>query len=211
MKSVMRHVVATLSMIFGVVGVLSLVYYMNEINQPPTKEASAGSKAFHIEKTQKPPPKVVKKTSKSKKRTQRVQAIASPNIASAMSGLSFELPQFENAGLVGADQLLDAAGDSKRLVHTNDTVDVKPRPTSRKPPEYPPKARERGIEGFVLLNIKISERGSVENVRVMASEPQGVFDMVAVAAVHDWTFEPGQSKGQPVPVSMKQRIPFRLN
>ena len=134
-----------------------------------------------------------------------------PNISSSMSGLNFDLPQFQTGDLVGADKLLADSGGSKRLVMTGDSVDALPVPRSRQAPEYPAKARERGIEGHVVLTIKVSERGEVEHVRVVESEPRGVFDMVAVNAINAWTFAPARYQGQPVAVSVSQRIPFRLN
>ena len=128
-----------------------------------------------------------------------------------MSGLSFDLPQFQSDDLLGADKLFSGADGDKRLVMTSDSVDSLPKPRQRRSPEYPSKARERGIEGHVVLKIKVNERGDVEHVRVVESEPMGVFDMVAVNAINDWQFDPATYKGQPVAVSVSQRIPFRLN
>jgi len=208
-----RRVVALCSMVVGCLGVFGLLYLMNEASQPPKKEAADAAKDFKVEKQakKKNKPKPKKRESKTKKVARSVRAAPMPNISSSMSGLNFDLPQFQSNSLVGADKLLGSAGDNKRLVMTGDSVDALPKPRSRKAPEYPSKARERGIEGHVVLRIKVSERGDVEHVRVMESEPRGVFDMVAVSAINDWTFDPAQYQGKAVAVSVSQRIPFRLN
>lgn len=212
MRNASRRIAAFGSMIFGCAGVFGLLYYMNELNQPPKKEASKGAKEFKVEKQPKKKKRQPKKKKTRVKKTVRTtRAAPMPNISSAMSGLSFDLPQFNNDDLVGADKLLGGSEGNKRLVMTGDSVDSLPTPRTRKAPEYPSKARERGIEGHVVLKIKVSERGDVENVRVMESEPRGVFDMVAVNAVNSWTFEPAKYQGEPVAVSVSQRIPFRLN
>jgi protein TonB len=184
---------------------------MNELNQPPKPDAQKAAKAFKVEKQPKKKQEVKKKETKPKKVVRTARAAPMPNISSAMSGLSFDLPNFQNDDLLGADKLLSGAEGSKKLVMTGDSVDTLPRPRTRKAPEYPAKARERGIEGLVVLRIKVSERGQVEQVRVIESEPKGVFDMVAIAAVNDWTFDPARYQGQAVAVSVSQRIPFRLN
>ncbi len=212
MSIVLRRLVAFATMVLGCAGVFGLLFLMNELNQPPKKEAAADAKEFHVKKQpkkKKTQPK--KKPAKAKKIARTARAAPMPNISSAMSGMSFDLPQFHSDDLVGTDKLLGGGDSNKRLVMTGDSVDSLPTPRSRKSPEYPSKARERGIEGHVVLKIKVSERGEVEQVRVVESEPVGVFDMVAVNAINDWTFDPARYEGEPVAVSVSQRIPFRLN
>ena len=50
-------------------------------------------------------------------------------------------------------------------------------------PEYPAAARERGTQGHVDVELTANADGMVENPRVVASEPRGVFDQAALAAV----------------------------
>ena len=212
MNIALRRVVALGSMVFGCAGVFGLLFLMNELNQPPAKAAMESSKAFQVQKQPKKKPEAKPKEKPQRKTVSHsVRAAPMPNISSAMSGLSFDLPQFHTDDLVGTDKLLGDSDANKRLVMTGDSVDSLPTPRTRKSPEYPSKARERGIEGHVVLKIKVSERGEVEQVRVVESEPLGVFDMVAVNAINNWTFDPAKYQGKPVAVSVSQRIPFRLN
>lgn len=211
MRIVLRHGAAFCSMILGCAGVMGLLFYMNSINQPPAKEASKAASDFKVEKRVKKKPEVQKPKAKPTKSVEVARTAPMPNISSALSGLSFDLPQFANDDFVGTDKLLGGSEGNQRLVMTGDSVDTLPRPRTRKSPEYPAQARERGIEGQVVLNIKVNEDGRVEHVRIVASEPSGVFDRVAIAAVNDWTFDPALYQGKAVAVSVSQKIPFRLN
>ena len=65
-------------------------------------------------------------------------------------------------------------------------------------PQYPVEARQAGVEGYVTLSYAVSKEGLVSNVRVVASEPAGVFDAAAIAAVQRWHYKAPQLAGEPV-------------
>jgi protein TonB len=77
-------------------------------------------------------------------------------------------------------------------------------------PEYPPKARARGIEGRVLLMVIVDESGKVEdNVQVLDSIP--MLDQAAIDAVRQWSFAPGRdADGDPVRVQLEVPVRFTL-
>jgi periplasmic protein TonB len=77
-------------------------------------------------------------------------------------------------------------------------------------PEYPPKARARGIEGRVLLMVIVDESGKVEdNVQVVDSIP--MLDQAAIDAVRQWSFTPGRDvDGDPVRVQLEVPVRFTL-
>lgn len=78
-------------------------------------------------------------------------------------------------------------------------------------PAYPEAAREQGIEGFVLVRYDISVDGRVVRAQVTESEPPGVFDAAALAAVRSWTFNPAVVDGEPQPESGRvSRVAFKL-
>lgn len=85
-----------------------------------------------------------------------------------------------------------------------------PRPLRRPPPEYPRRARERGVEGFVSLHLLVDARGAVREVRVIDAEPKGLFEEAAVNAVRRWTFEPGREDGNAVEAWVRQVVRFAL-
>lgn len=63
-------------------------------------------------------------------------------------------------------------------------------PKFRIEPEYPMKARQEGIEGFVKLMIDITSEGTVSNVRIIEAEPRRMFETAAKRAVLRWKYDP---------------------
>lgn len=61
-------------------------------------------------------------------------------------------------------------------------------------PQYPIKAAQDKVEGFVTLSFKVSKDGSVQNVKVTESKPPQVFDAAAIAAVSKWEFAQKDNK-----------------
>ncbi|MDI3258169.1 MAG: TonB family protein [Sinobacteraceae bacterium] len=79
-------------------------------------------------------------------------------------------------------------------------------------PLYPESARERGIEGYVLLEFTVTETGSVIDPQVLESQPPGVFDDAAKKAVLRFKYKPRIENGRPVQVhGVKQVITFKLD
>ena len=76
------------------------------------------------------------------------------------------------------------------------------------PPEYPVIARTSRIQGVVILEAVINERGTIERVRVLKSQP--LLDAAAIAAVKDWRYTPTLLNGVPVSVLMTITINFTL-
>ncbi len=62
-------------------------------------------------------------------------------------------------------------------------------PLSTIPPEYPPRALEQEIGGWVLLRFSVSDGGEVINPVVEDSEPANVFDEAALDAVRAFKYE----------------------
>ncbi len=119
-------------------------------------------------------------------------------------------------GDVGGDFALDfplaaeLPGADQPLVFEISDVDTVPRAVVNLPPLYPPQARNRRVEGEVLLEFVVTAAGEVEDARVIESRPAGVFDQAALLAVRRWRFEPGTRAGQPVPTRVRQPLTFRL-
>jgi protein TonB len=84
------------------------------------------------------------------------------------------------------------------------------RPVSRPSPRYPADARRRGVEGFVVVRLRVSSTGRVEDVVVVKSSPKGVFDEVARDAARRYRFEPAVVGGRQSASTLEQRIVFRL-
>jgi protein TonB len=83
-----------------------------------------------------------------------------------------------------------------------------PRRIAGAPPEYPAIARSARIQGVVILEAVINERGTIERIKVLKSEP--LLDAAAIAAVKDWRYTPTLLNGVPVSVLMTITINFTL-
>jgi TonB family protein len=74
-------------------------------------------------------------------------------------------------------------------------------------PAYPNAALAAGIEGFVELRFTITPTGTVAAPEVLSSEPAGVFENAAIAAVSRWRYT-SNLEGEPQTVT--ERIEFNL-
>jgi protein TonB len=85
-------------------------------------------------------------------------------------------------------------------------------PLVRVEPQYPMRAEQRGIEGWVELVFTITAVGTVKDIVVTASHPGTVFDRAAVQAVRKWKYTPKVEDGVAVERSgVRQRLKFELN
>ena len=56
--------------------------------------------------------------------------------------------------------------------------------------QYPPRAFDRGIEGWVKVSFNITAAGTVEDAVVTAYEPSTIFNRAALRAVRKWKYRP---------------------
>jgi protein TonB len=78
-------------------------------------------------------------------------------------------------------------------------------------PEYPRRAAEKGVEGWVVVEFSIDSLGRVFEPRVVEGRPSGVFDAAALRAIQRYKYKPKVLNGEGVPVSgVRQRILFEL-
>lgn len=77
-------------------------------------------------------------------------------------------------------------------------------------PRYPDRARNAGQTGWVDLEFTVRPNGSVGDIRVMRSEPIGVFDEAAREAVGRWRFEAVKRDGEAVAQRARIRVRFTL-
>jgi protein TonB len=78
-------------------------------------------------------------------------------------------------------------------------------------PEYPPAAATAGIEGYVVIGYDVTVDGRVTNAIVLDSQPTGVFEDAALAAVAQWRFNPPIEGGVVRSAPQRQsRIEFKL-
>ena len=75
-------------------------------------------------------------------------------------------------------------------------------------PEYPLIARNARVQGVVILEAVINERGEVGRIKVLRSVP--LLDNAAITAVQQWRYTPTLLNGVPVSVLMTITVNFTL-
>jgi TonB family protein len=90
-------------------------------------------------------------------------------------------------------------------------VDVRPQERRILFPAFPKEAQEKEVEGRVILEMVISERGRVSTVNIIEEVPSSLgFGQAAVEAVRKWEFEPAMIEGIPVKYTYRRQIDFKL-
>jgi protein TonB len=79
------------------------------------------------------------------------------------------------------------------------------------PPDYPKRARRKGMEGIVILEILVDEKGGVEDITLFKSSGHKILDKAARASVKSWLFQPGTRDGQNIKMWVQVPIRFKLN
>ncbi|WP_291516237.1 energy transducer TonB [Bdellovibrio sp. ArHS] len=77
-------------------------------------------------------------------------------------------------------------------------------------PEYPAAARSSGLEGLVVLKLRIGPKGELVDTQIIQSEPKGVFERSALEAIQKWSFKPAIQGGTTISAFITQKIRFRL-
>ena len=202
---------ASASMVAGTIVVLGSVILINRYSN--TLEDTRGEIKSQIAlERKKPPPEqqVQKPKPKPKpKRTRRAPPNPLAGLDTSLSGVDMGLPGFSADDLGGLEgDLLDGASG---MVMTDDTVDQAPRASYQAPMMYPPRARARGIEGYVVFSLLIGITGEIEQMQIIESYPEGVFDEAAVSAVRRWRFSPGTREGRKVAARGRVTLRFVLD
>ena len=210
-ERIKRLVTATAFMFVGSVLVLGTVILINHFADG--LERHRGGDGDEIVFDRKPPPEkqaVQKPRPKPKpRRNPRTPAPPLAGLSTDLSGIDFGLPAYDMSDLNALDA--DLLGGASGLVMTDDTVDNPPRATFQAPMQYPPRAKARGIKGYVILSLLVGVTGEIEQVEVIESYPEGVFDESALQGINQWKFEPATYQGKAVRSWARQRIRFDLS
>ncbi len=86
-------------------------------------------------------------------------------------------------------------------------------PLVRVQPQYPRRAQERGIEGYVIVELTVNEDGTVppESILILEADPKGYFERAATKAAEKFKYKPKVVNGKPQKVTgVKYRFSFDL-
>ena len=75
-------------------------------------------------------------------------------------------------------------------------------------PQYPDPARLAHIQGPVILQVDVNEKGTVQELRALSGDPQLV--MAAVEAVRQWRFKPYAPRGEALNFQTQVTVDFKL-
>jgi protein TonB len=79
------------------------------------------------------------------------------------------------------------------------------------PPVYPRVARRRNYQGTVLLDVRVSAKGTVVEVKVAQSSGYSVLDRSALNSVRHWLFEPARRGSRAIETWVQVPVRFELH
>ena len=117
---------------------------------------------------------------------QQVVGLAAPDVAGLLA-------------LEGTPQLGGAGGDTDVI------------PLVRVNPQYPPRARAAGVEGWVHLRFTVTAQGGTSDIQILDADPRGYFEKAAQSAVAKFKYRPRTEDGKPVDrASVEIVLAFKL-
>ena len=121
---------------------------------------------------------------------------ANPNTNAVST--SFTADVQTDSGLSGGLNLESADGDYLPIVKVA--------------PIYPRRAQSRGIEGYVIVEFTVTKNGSVRNLLVIESQPEGIFDRAAMDAALKFKYKPRVVDGVATEVAgVQNKISFEID
>ena len=75
-----------------------------------------------------------------------------------------------------------------------------PSPISRNQPEYPRRALDMRLEGYVIALFDINSNGRIENIRIIEAKPNNIFNRSVISAMKMWKYQPIAAKDQKIKI-----------
>jgi len=85
-----------------------------------------------------------------------------------------------------------------------------PRPKTPIRPKYPKKAKENGVEGTVIVQFFVDEKGQVTETNILKGIPNTGLDEAAIAAIRKTRFLPAKQRERAVGVWISIPVNFKL-
>lgn len=131
------------------------------------------------------------------KRALEQSELTKERVAVLMSNSEEDQARLRESKELESEQRLEAQSRKARLIYHTE-------------PSYPPDAREKKIEGAVVLRFTVNHEGVPQSIQVKKSLYPSL-DQAAVEAVSKWRFEPAMKDGQPVSMWLEAEVNFNLN
>jgi len=120
----------------------------------------------------------------------------------------------QKAGSLGASPDLDAMNDKIRQRRAGGEVLQMPEQALKRlnklDVQYPQRALQSNVEGWVELGYTVGPDGKVSNIKVLAATPPRTFESSATSAVGHLRYQPVIQGGKAIPVGTQVRIVYRV-
>jgi protein TonB len=191
---------------FGIVTAFALFWVMQALIGVSGELDEAGRTLsvdfVRLRKDTTPPPK--KREPPKREKPQQTPPPPQMNMAKAMNpgdAVGDIVPMVDTGAQLAEATAMSGGGGSD-----SDVV-----PLVRVDPEYPPRAKQQKIEGYVELEFTISPVGTIKDPFVIGADPPFVFDRAALRAIRRWRYNPKVEKGKAVErAGVQVRIRFTL-
>jgi protein TonB len=173
----------SIALVLAVVGT-SLVFWFLWLLIHSSIEVGEAKTATRIEFTRLRRDTDVQSKRESKARPERpTQAPTAPEISRMNVG-----PATEAVQMIAPS--VDVRGALQRISVNVGGSDRDVIPLVRIDPDYPNRAMNRGIEGWVLVQFTITPAGTVKDQKVVDAQPKGYFEESALKAIGRWRYNP---------------------
>ena len=194
-------------------GLYLLLPALERLSKPPQKTVVLRDiAAAHLPPPAPPPQKRQQKKAETKPKTPQPEL---QPMRSQLEPLRTSMNLTMALGDIGGDFSVDFGVDApalseqvQALVFEIDDLDELPKPLTPLKPIYPTRASRRKIEGHVQVEFILTADGTVRDIKVLDSEPAGIFDNAAMRAIENWRLAPGQKDGKAVSTRIIQTVDF---
>jgi TonB family protein len=147
--------------------------------------------------------------------TVQTQILASARTLLAAKDFEKAEAMVQLAGGIGHSADVDAFNDQLRAAKTAAgvaplVVEQSLTRVNKLEVQYPARALQDGVEGWVELHYTVLETGAVANVKVTNSSPPKIFDASAAKALSRLRYQPVLQDGKAVAVSTELRVVYRV-
>lgn len=143
----------------------------------------------------------------------RLKPVTKKIVKTNIEKIKMEMPVFNLniAPQINTGIEMDSPSPEFKEFYNLSELDKIPLPKFKKRPVYPYRARRMNIEGDVVVRFIIKKDGTVTNIKIVKSNPPGIFDKSAINCISSWKFAPGELSGQRVDSVIEIPLVFKLN
>ena len=132
------------------------------------------------------------------------------SVEGSVSMLEGSVPMLEGSVPMLEGSVPTAEGSVPTAHQEQSRILTDPRALNKIVPVYPRSARRRGREGVVMLEIAVSELGTVDEVAIIEGSGYKDLDSAAISAVRTARFEPATEDGNQVSGRLRLTFEFKL-